>query len=343
MVLLSFWIEIVLQFKNNKDMKKTFLLLFLFGSFSKLNAQKLDINDDNLKFWSVNQFEKVDILSSKDKTLQPSFCRKTTSKSPQPLLVYLHSWTSDYRQIDSMAVIAKNRDWNYISPNFRGPGWNPQSCGSEYVIADIDDAIEFMIKNANVDKQEVHIYGRSAGGHAVMLAYMRLKYPAKTFSSWVGISNFVDWYYETGTRKLPQHKQLMMATGDTLKPNFEEMKRRSPFFQPMPQNRENAKLNLYTGIHDGYVGSVTVTQAINFYNRLVSEKYPKSSSAIVPQKDIIELLTKRTYKAINPNLTETINGRLVHYKKQQNEYKLVVFEGGHEMFISTVLEDILNK
>ncbi len=322
-------------------MKKTLLLFFLISLCTKSNGQELDINDDDIKFWKDNQIEKVEILSSKDKSLQPSMHLKTKSSIPQPLLVHLHAWMSDFRQSDSLALVAKQRNWNYIAPNFRGPGWNPQSCGSEFVISDIDDAIEYMIKNANVDKQEVHIYGKSSGGHAVMLAYMKLKYPAKTFSSWVGISNFVDWYYETGTRKLPQHKQLMMATGDTLKPNFEEMKKRSPYFQPMPKNRENAKLYLYTGIHDGYLGSVTVTQAINFYNRLVSEKYPKTQSLLVPDKDIIELLTKRTYEAMNHSLNEKINGRLIHYQKEQKGLKLVVFEGKHEIFKNIIIEDIV--
>ncbi len=322
-------------------MKSIFITLFLWVTKLSLFAQIENWDSTATKFWTNNHFEKADIISSKDSTIQPSIYYKTKSLKPQPLLVYLHSWTADYRQIDSMALLAKQKNWNYITPNFRGPGWNPQSCGSEFVIPDIDDAIDFMLKNANVDKREVHIYGRSAGGHAVMLAYMKLKYPEKIFSSWAGISNFVDWYYETDTRKLPQHKQLMLATGDTLKPNFEEMKKRSPYFQPMPKNRNGAKLFLYTGVHDGYVGSVTVTQNINFYNLLIRENFPKEKNAIIPDKDIIELLTKRTYLATNPNLTEKINNRLIHYRKKKGLFELIVYEGGHEMFVETVLENIV--
>jgi pimeloyl-ACP methyl ester carboxylesterase len=319
---------------------KRLLLLFFCSIPFLTNAQEVEWDTTRTKFWKKNQFEKIDILSSKDKTPQPSIYWKTKSDKPKPLLVYLHSWTADYRQIDNMALKAKELDWNYIAPNFRGPGWNPQSCGSDLVISDIDDAIEYMIQNAKVDKNEVHIYGRSAGGHATMLCYMRLKYPAKSFSSWAGISNFEDWYYETGTRKLPQHKQLMMATGDTIKPNFDEMRKRSPYFYKTPKNRQNAKLYLYAGIHDGYVGSVTVTQNINFYNKLVQENYPKDKPALVPDSDIIELLTKRSYLAKNPNLNNIINGRLVHYHREKENLKLVIFEGGHEMFAETVLEDI---
>jgi dienelactone hydrolase len=314
----------------------------LLNSFNPMYAQDISWDSTSTKFWINNNFTKVEIRSTADKTLQPSIYRKTSSKEKKPLLVYLHSWTGDYRQIDDMALKAKELDWNYITPNFRGPGWEPKSCGSDFVIADIDDAIDYMIKNANVDKNEVHIYGRSAGGHATMLCYMRLKFQAKSFSSWAGISNFVDWYYETGTRKLPQHKQLLMATGDTIKPNFEEMKKRSPYFYQIPQHRKNAKLYLYTGIHDGYVGSVTVTQNVNFYNKLIKEKSPKDKSNIVSDKDIIELLTKRTYLASNPNLKEKINGRLVHYQKEKGNIKLVVYEGGHEMFVETILENIQN-
>ena len=155
---------------------KTIFLLFspVFICLRALSLQAQDWDTTATKFWITNTFERAEIRSSKDNTLQPAVFRVTSAATPQPLLVYLHSWTADYQQIDSMALIAKERNWNYIAPNFRGPGWNPQSCGSEYVIPDIDDAIEFMLKNANVDRQEVHIYGRSAGGHAVMLAYMKL-------------------------------------------------------------------------------------------------------------------------------------------------------------------------
>jgi hypothetical protein len=331
------------EIKNSNTMKQIFLAIAFSSLACCTFGQDISWDTTKTKFWSKNQFDKVDIPSTADKTLQPSIYRKTKSATKKPLLVYLHSWTADYRQIDDMALKAIELDWNYITPNFRGPGWEPQSCGSDLVISDIDDAIDYMIMNANVDKNEVHIYGRSAGGHATMLCFMRLKYPAKSFSSWAGISNFVDWYYETGTRQLPQHKQLMIATGDTLKPNFEEMKKRSPYFYNIPKNRMNSKLYLYAGIHDGYVGSVTVTQNINFYNKLVKKSFPKDKKSIVPDNDIIELLTKRTYLATNPNLNEKINGRLIHYQKQKENLKLVVFEGGHEMFVETVLEEIQNN
>lgn len=320
-----------------------FLVSLIVACVVDIPLYAQDWDTTTTKFWQTNGFERAEIRSSKDQTLQPSVYRKTTSNAPQPLLVYLHSWTADYQQIDSMALIAKERDWNYIAPNFRGPGWNPQSAGSEYVIPDIDDAIVWMLANAKVAPKEVHLYGRSAGGHAVMLAYMNLKYPAKTFSSWVGISNFAEWHYETGTRKLPQHKQLMIATGDTTKPNIEEMKRRSPIFQPVPKNRTGAKLFLYSGIHDGYVGSVPVTQSIDFYNHLVRAQFPKTASAIVPEKDIIELLTKRTFERRRTAPPEYIDGRLVHYKKQQGNLSVTIFEGGHEMFINTVLATILAR
>ena len=323
---------------------KTFLILasLILACFSAQFAfgQQSVIQPDTANPFWTKDFVRVEIQSSKDKALEPAIMYKTTSTTPQPLLVCLHSWTADYRQEDSAALIAKAKNWNYIHPNFRGPGWNPAGCGSELAIADIDDAIQFMLKNANVNPKEVHIYGRSAGGHAAMLAYMKLKYPAKTFSSWVGISNFVDWHFETGTRELPQHKQLMIATGDTVHPNFAEMKKRSPFFQPLPNNRSGAKLFLYTGIHDGYLGSVPVTQAINFYNRLIKERFPNDKKSLVPDSDALELLAKRTYARLNPSLNDKLDGRIIHYQKEKGNVKLVVFEGKHEMFTNTIIKTV---
>ena len=324
-------------------MKTIFLALSIsIACFGLAQGQNIILPDTANPFWTKD-FQRVEIRSSKDNAPEPAMMYKTTSSTPQPLLVCLHSWTADYRQEDSAALFAKAKNWNYIHPNFRGPGWNPAGCGSDLAIADIDDAIQFMLKNASVDPKEVHIYGRSAGGHATMLAYMKLKYPAKTFSSWVGISNFVEWHFETGTRQLPQHQQLMLATGDTVRPNFAEMKKRSPIFQPLPKNRNGATLYLYTGIHDGYQGSVPVTQAIDFYNRLVKEQFPRDKSGIVPDADIIELLAKRTYARLQPNLTERLEDRIVHYKKTKAHLNLIVFEGKHEMFTNTIIATVERK
>lgn len=60
------------------------------------------------------------------------------------------------------------RDWNYIHPDFRGPNRTFDSMGSQFVLSDIEDAIEFALKNTHADPNNVHIIGVSGGGFATL-------------------------------------------------------------------------------------------------------------------------------------------------------------------------------
>lgn len=314
-----------------------YLLFFLLSTPFILKAQTIAWDDTQNKLWGKG-FEKIEIPSSKDQSLQPSIIHKTSAEKPQPLIVSLHSWSGDYAQADSISYQIIQRDWNFIHPHFRGPNWTPQGCGSDLMIADIEDAIKYMVKNTNVNPSEIHIVGSSGGGHATMLAYMKLDYPVKSFSSWVGISNLVDWYYESLGRKQRYAKDILRATGDTLKLNEEEAKKRSAYFQPLPKNRKKASLYLYTGIHDGYQGSVPITQTISFYNRLIKEMYPKAKESLVPEQDILELVVKQNFLKSQLNSTQKLGNRLVHYQKNKGNVSLIVFEGKHEQVVKSVLD-----
>jgi dienelactone hydrolase len=300
-------------------------------------AQNIAWDDTQNKNWGRG-FEKIEVTSSKDQTLQPCIIHKTTSQKPQPLIVSLHSWSGDFAQADSISYQIIERDWNYIHPHFRGPNWTANACGSALMIADIEDAIRYMIKNTKVNPSEIHIVGSSGGGHATMLAYMKLNYPVKSFSSWVGISNLVDWYYESLGRRQRYTKDILKATGDTNKLNEQEAKKRSAYFQPLPKNRQNAKLYLYAGIHDGYQGSVPITQTILFYNRLIGEMYPKSTNLLVSENDMLELVVKRNFLKNQPHPTAKLGDRTVHYQKQKDNISLTIFEGKHEQVVKSVID-----
>ena len=47
---------------------------------------------------------------------------------------------------------------------------------------------------------------------------------------------------------------------------------RSPFYMHTPvEKRKNSKLYIYAGIHDGYEGSVPISQSLAFYNKVVAD------------------------------------------------------------------------
>jgi lysophospholipase L1-like esterase len=312
---------------------KYFTLLLLLLTTYVGAAQNIKWDDTVNKVWPPN-FEKVLIKSNFDNTLQPSIVYKSTSKVQQPLIVSLHTWGGDYLQQDSLCYQVENKNWNYIHPNFRGANNQPQAMGSEAVVQDIDDAVDFAVKNMNVDPNEVHIIGVSGGGYAAMLCYMQLKYPAKSFSSWAGISDLKAWYEEsTGRRQRYAADILKSTSSEKNKLNIKEAIKRSPLYMNVPVNR--GKLYLYEGIHDGYQGSVPITQTLNMYNRIVQKLYPDHSGSLVKESEMLDMVVKRCLPGIETQMI--LGNRKVHYFKDNKDVSLCIFEGNHEMLLSVAL------
>lgn len=314
-----------------------FQLLAYTVFYLPVNAQvKTVLWDDTQKLKWGNEFSLVAIKSSKDSSLQNAWFYKSKKKTLQPLIVSLHTWSGDYNQEDPLAKEILLRDWNYIHPDFRGANNNPMACGSSLVIADLEDAIHYAVKNGVVDTTNVHIVGVSGGGYAAMLAYMKINYPVRSFNAWVGISNLSDWYWESkgrNTKYATDIEQVVMKNG---KPDWSELESRSPIKLPFPAGkREQATLNIYAGLHDGYTGSVPITHSILFYNKIAAALFPGIKEHLVTDSTIISLLTKRT----NPGTDTSVklNGRIIHLSKQLNNLSLTIFEGGHEMLVPSAI------
>lgn len=318
-------------------MKNTFIFLLLFIQSQTVFGQKSDPAWDNTvnKTWPET-FAPVEIKSSLDGTVQKAIFRKSVQPKPMPLIVSLHTWSGDYLQEDPLAPEILLRGWNYIHPDFRGPNIRPEAGGSNLVISDIEDAIRFAIENGNVDENEVHIIGVSGGGHATLLSFMTLDYPVKSFNAWASISNLEDWYWESVGRNQRYARNIEKITtgGNTF--NAKEARARSPLFLPFPvEKRKGASLHIYTGIHDGYSGSVPITHSINMFNTLLGEMYPQNSNERISDSLKLELVSKR----INPHADTNLNvaGRKIHLQRKLPTLSLTIFEGGHEMLVPECL------
>jgi lysophospholipase L1-like esterase len=125
--------------------------------------------------------------------------------------------------------------------------------------------------------------------------------------------------------------------------NEDEAKLRSPFFMQTPkEKRENSKLFLYTGIHDGYTGSVPVSQTIDFYNKVVADWQTENTASKVPD-EMREIMLRQ--QIISPFKTnEKIGDREVHYQNSfQDKIYLCIFEGTHEMLVNVGLQHVPSK
>src|SRR5690606_10175453 len=115
-----------------------------------------------------------------------------------------------------------------------------------------------------------------------------------------------------------------------------EARRRSPLFMDFrPDWRKESVLNIYTGITDGYTGSVPVTHSIDFYNRIVSLRHPGQEQPAVPDSAVIGLLVRR----FDPDSASghLLAGKKVIYGAEAPSASLIVFDGGHEMLVPHAL------
>jgi lysophospholipase L1-like esterase/pimeloyl-ACP methyl ester carboxylesterase len=319
-------------------MKTKSVLLILFILFAgKISAQDAKTSWDNTisKNWPEG-FVPVEIKSSADGKTQKAIFYKSTHEGNQPLIVSLHTWSGDYLQEDPLAAEVVLRGWNYIHPDFRGPNNNPEACGSEKVISDIEDAIRFALENGNVNENEVHIIGVSGGGYASLLSFMKLKYPVKSFSAYASISNLEDWYWECKGRGLKYAGDLEGVTTNGKGFDAAEAQKRSPAMMDFPgEKRNGASLFIYTGVHDGYTGSVPVTHSINMYNRLLRAMYPEQKNQLVSDSLKLVLLAKRMNP--NPDVNLVFGERKVHIHRELPKLSLTIFEGTHEMIVPQAL------
>ncbi len=323
---------------------KTILLVcflpMLFLCFDKLRAQsgtQWDNTQD--KVWP-DEFKEVEINSTVDGKTQKAYYYATTNKKDQPLIISLHTWSGDYKQKDPLISQILENDWNYIHPDFRGQNWTQEACGSPLVVSDIDDAIDFAISAGNVDTTNIHVVGVSGGGYATLLTYMQSRHEICTFSAWSAISDINAWYHETRARQLNYARHISLATtGDTTGIDVESAKQRSPLFMQTPaEKRVGNKLFIYTGVHDGYTGSVPITHSINMYNKVVSETDPANVLDLVPEQAIDKITITRSLPGQEYGY---LDDRKIHYMtNHDNRIFITLFEGTHEMLTEVALNHV---
>ena len=111
----------------------------------------------------------VQVKSTLDGTEQPCYfwAPEKAASEPVPLVVGLHTWSGDYRQLSHYRTVlghARKAGWAFVGPNFRGPNSTPMGCGSDFAVQDIVDAVNYAKDRVRVDASRVYIIGGSGGG-----------------------------------------------------------------------------------------------------------------------------------------------------------------------------------
>ncbi|MBE9510335.1 MAG: prolyl oligopeptidase family serine peptidase [Bacteroidetes bacterium] len=317
-IVISFSIGIIVQKNQNS----------WFSTSKSPNHQNIKYDSTSCVYWDKD-FLNIEISSSIDTIVQKAYFYPTKSNNSRPLLVSLHTWSGDFSQYDTLAILAKTKDWNYIHPDFRGPNQTNDACCSKLALTDIDDAIDYAINNANVDTANIFIVGVSGGGYATLCMFMKSKHKIKKFSSWVPISDLPAWYHQSLWRKNIYADDILNCTNSKdNKLNMSIAKEKSPVYWDTPINKlSNSKLEIYAGVFDGIQGSVPITHSINFYNKILHDLGVNNEQYYVSTKETLDLIENRTPVCNYGKISD----RKIYLKREYKNVKLIIFKGNHEM------------
>lgn len=276
----------------------------------------------------------VRVKSSVDGTAQPSLIwgPQAALVKPTPMLVFLHSWSGDYRQKNrTWQFEAYRRGWIFLHPNFRGRNDNPAACGSLKARRDVLDAIDYAIAHYKVDTTRIYLAGSSGGGHMTLL--MSAYYPERfsAASAWVGISNLAEWYrFHTRNGKRGRYAEMTArscggAPGASPKIDA-EYKARSPIYHL--HRVGDLPIDIAAGVKDGKTGSVPIMHSLNAFNAIAKAGKHKP----VSPREIEELWKRGRLSNPQPGDTgvDSTYGRTIFLRRKAGPARITIFDGGHE-------------
>ena len=274
----------------------------------------------------------ISYLSELDKSMQPALFAPASGSEKRPLVVALHTWGGNLTQASTQFFArAAERNWHCIFPNFRGPNWTIEACGSELVVSDIVSAVAYVKSNYSVDEEKVYLVGGSGGGHASLLLAARHPELWSAVSSWCPISNLVQWHRECRNNdRFSGYADDIEAAcgGDPEKDSafFAEAMKRSPVSY-LEASAGKCIVDIGTGIHDGYIGSVPVSHTLNAFNLLAAPEDRISGEEIEFMVKNQEVPAHLKFIGFDPAYGE----KKVLFRRVSGMVRVTIFEGGHNL------------
>ncbi|MDX5480155.1 MAG: prolyl oligopeptidase family serine peptidase [Hymenobacteraceae bacterium] len=289
--------------------------------------------DESFEKWKkeIPDIQEVSIKSTADGSMQPALFYSSNSSGKRPLLVMLHSWSSEYLQEVSIpfAEWSMEYDWAFIHPNFRGKFDNPEAMASDLAIQDIVDAVNYAKQHAEIDSSRVYILGSSGGAMTALVAAGKHPDIWAGVVAWVPVFDLVDWYaFSQNYPHRDYNDHIVTACGGEPIPGTaaaEECKRRSP--STYIDNAKDVPVFLAHGVEDVLV---PVDHSIRAFNILAA---PEDT---ISQEHVEYILEEQ---ALPPDLKETSHtikyfddgDPEVVFARQSQNVRLVLFKGVHDM------------
>lgn len=290
--------------------------------------------------------QQVEIRSTKDGAGQqamfyvPPEAAQNAQGAPAPLLVALHTWSSDFKQSTGGDYLkeCQKRGWVMIHPDFRGPNRRPEACASELAVQDVLDAVAYAKAHARVDERRIYVVGASGGGYMALVMAHRTPKLWDGVSSWVPISDLAAWHRECSQAKPPRgyYRDVEKVCGGPPSAATEaEYRNRSPLFYLSAA--KGVTLDVNAGIHDGHTGSVPISHTLRAFNVLAEAN--GCTDKTLAESDIAAMTSTRKVPESLAAERDAEPGRKhkVLFIRMAGPARVVIFEGGHQIDVPAAL------
>lgn len=274
--------------------------------------------------------QEIKLPSSADSSKQPAMYYDSGSAVEKPLLVVLHSWSTDYRQNIGIpyALHAIKKDWVFIHPNFRGPNRNPAAGVSDLVTSDILDAVAYAKQHARVDTNRIYLAGFSGGGLAALAMAGRHPELWAGVVAWCPIHDVVDWYRENVEHVPRRHYvgNIEAMCGGAPRAGtkaFAECKKRSPSAVLEQARQAGVPMYIAAGIRDDIVYP---RHAIAAFNQVAAANDRLADDFI--DKSFNRWASQVRVSGLDPYGQAGVPVRASH---SSGNTTLVLFDGGHDV------------
>ena len=298
--------------------------------------------------------ERVEIKSTADGSMQPSFITVPTGYTPaagaKGVLVNVHSWSGDLNQrAPELEVGANALGLIYLAPNFRGMNNQPEACGSRLAQQDVLDALDYVLTHYRIAPGCVLLTGSSGGGHMTM--QLAGNHPERwtAASAWVGISDLAAWHklhesdkYGAMLRGVCGGAPCTNAAVD------EEYRFRSP--KTHLARAVDVPLEIAAGIYDGHAGSVPVRQSLEAFNVVAAANEARAASADATTAAKSQVIDEATIAKLGSapwrlnaptadgEQLDPMYDRTIYFRHTSGNCRVTLFEGGHERLDLAALE-----
>ena len=281
--------------------------------------------------------EDIRLTSSMDGSEQPALWVAPRGDRDRPLLVVLHSWSSQYDVHVGIpfGMWAQENGWAVIAPQFRGRYDDVEAMGSELAVQDVIDAIDYATSMDGVDPDRVYAVGLSGGGMMALLLAGRHPDRVAGVAACGGVYDLIAFYQQSRAAGRHYAGEIRTACGGDPRPPGpaqEECLRRSPITYLDTAREEAVPVFIAQGIRDTLLwpsnGANAFNQLADPADRLSPEEVEQIGRRSLPENLVGSITTETFFVEGEPEPV---------FARQSGAVWFILFRSGHEMVYGPAL------